>query len=83
MTPKCTRRLRRKVTQDMSENMLNILGARELQIRRGDNQSVIDASINKTCARFDCVNEPSELICLLPHHSRKLNIDNYLIHLQA
>ena len=67
----------------MSENMLNILGVKELQIRRGDNQSVVNASINKTCAMFDFVAEPSELICLLPHHSRKLNIDNYLTHLQT
>ena len=81
-TPIGTKRTIRRNSKDVSDTMLHILGARELQIKRGDNPSIIDASINKTCARYDFINEPSELICLMPHHSRKLNIDNYVLHLQ-
>ena len=63
--------------------MLEILGARELQIKRGDNQSLIDASRNKTWMKFDFAVDPNELHCLMPHHSSKLNIDNYHQHLKT
>ena len=55
---------------------------RELAIKRGDTSSVIDASHNRTCKMNDNLLDPDELTTLLPHNSRKLNVDNYLMHLQ-
>ena len=54
---------------------------REIAINRGDNQSLIDASVRKACHRHDNKVDPNELTILMPHYSRKLNVDNYLMHL--
>ena len=67
-TPQGTRRRHHK-KQDLSDAMKDIMGARELMIRRGDNMSLVDASINKTCAFHDFGNLDSEEVFLLPYHS--------------
>ena len=64
---------------DSSDNThyKEIAKERDLAIKRGDNESVLDTSRNKTVMNHDNNFDVNELTCLMPHYSTNLNIGNY------
>ena len=55
---------------------------RELALKRGDNLSIINASVGPVVYSIDHSKEEREIQCIMPHNSRILNVENYQAHLR-